>query len=101
MVIAVCSLALVVDTEGKRVRCALGSVGPFAIRAHEAEAFISAQVDWSSVSLPDRNSATRFAELVASAARPIDDHRSTAEYRRHAIGVLARRALLRTLGGSP
>jgi CO/xanthine dehydrogenase FAD-binding subunit len=101
MVIAVCSLALVVDAEGKRVRCALGSVGPVAIRAHEAEAFISGQVDWSSVSLPDRDAATRFAELVASAARPIDDHRSTADYRRHAIGVLARRALLRTLGGAP
>jgi CO/xanthine dehydrogenase FAD-binding subunit len=31
--------------------------------------------------------------MVAAAASPIDDHRSTAAYRRHAIGVMAARAL--------
>ena len=34
-----------------------------------------------------------FAERVAEAARPIDDVRGTAAYRRHGLGVLARRAL--------
>ncbi|MCF3965024.1 hypothetical protein L1885_25910, partial [Streptomyces fuscigenes] len=34
-----------------------------------------------------------FAELVAGACNPIDDVRGTARYRRHAIGVLARRQL--------
>ena len=36
-----------------------------------------------------------FTELVRRAARPIDDHRSTADHRRHSVGVLAGRLLRR------
>jgi CO/xanthine dehydrogenase FAD-binding subunit len=35
----------------------------------------------------------RFAALVAAAASPIDDVRGTAGYRRHALGVIAGRAV--------
>jgi CO/xanthine dehydrogenase FAD-binding subunit len=35
----------------------------------------------------------QFADLVASAAQPIDDVRGTAAYRRHGCQVLARRAI--------
>jgi CO/xanthine dehydrogenase FAD-binding subunit len=41
--------------------------------------------------------AYEFGERVATEARPIDDHRSTAAYRRHAVSVLARRLLVRAL----
>jgi CO/xanthine dehydrogenase FAD-binding subunit len=36
----------------------------------------------------------RFADLVTGAARPIDDVRGTAAYRRHALRVLAQRSHL-------
>ena len=44
-----------------------------------------------------RADASTFAELVAEAASPIDDVRGTARYRRHALQVLAARALKRVL----
>jgi CO/xanthine dehydrogenase FAD-binding subunit len=41
--------------------------------------------------------AAEFADRVAAESSPIDDHRSTAEYRRHAVAVLAKRLLERAL----
>jgi len=94
MVIAVASSSLVVDDRQRQVRLALGSVGPVIIRCPEAEALVAAEGDFAT----GRIRATvvaQFAELARRAARPIDDHRSTAEYRRHAVGVLAARQLRR------
>ena len=42
---------------------------------------------------PAKPALTRFGELVDAAARPIDDVRGTAAYRRHALSVLGRRTL--------
>jgi CO/xanthine dehydrogenase FAD-binding subunit len=85
MVIAIASACLAVDRPSGTVRLALGSVGPVIIRCTEAEALAAV----------DPTAVTRFAELAAAAARPIDDHRATAAYRRHAVGVLAGRLLRR------
>jgi CO/xanthine dehydrogenase FAD-binding subunit len=92
MVIAVASLAFAVDADGRTVRCALGSVGPVPLRARQAETWLAERVDWDRMTLTDPAAPSHFAALVAEAARPIDDHRSTAEYRRHAVRVLAARA---------
>lgn len=94
MVIAVASSALAVDLAGRSVRVALGSVGPVIIRCREAEAWVADRVDWAD-GLVDDAVISEFGERCASEARPIDDHRSTAAYRRHAIGVLTRRQLRR------
>ena len=89
MVIAVASFALDVDPSG-RVGAAIGSAGPTVLRAPEAESFLAAAVAADAV---DDAVAARFGELCAAAARPIDDVRGTAAYRRHAVGVMARRAV--------
>jgi len=93
MVIAVCSLALAIWPERRAVRVCLGSAGPTPLRAPEAEALADAGLDWDGLGPLDDAVTARFGELVAGAAQPIDDVRGSAAYRRHAIGVLARRTL--------
>jgi CO/xanthine dehydrogenase FAD-binding subunit len=80
MVIAVCSLAVVVDRERGELRGAYGSASP-------VPALVRAPLA----------AASRFPDLVARAATPIDDVRGTARYRRHALRVLAARGLERCL----
>jgi len=74
--------------EGKigGARITLGSVAPTIIRAPEAEAALVGQ------SLTDAVIA-EAAKLAAQAARPIDDVRGSAAYRRYAVEVYTRRAL--------
>lgn len=96
MVISVASVCLVHDRATASVRIALGAVGPTIIRAHEAESWLAAQVDATTTLPADEGIASEFARRVAAEARPIDDHRSTAAYRRHAIQTLARRLYLRS-----
>ncbi len=98
MVIAVADVALIVDRAGRNVRVAMGSVGPTVLRAPDAEAFANATIDWTSGAVPDAEAVcAEFGALVAAASRPIDDHRSTAAYRRRGIEVLASRAMARVL----
>ncbi|MBV9445956.1 MAG: FAD binding domain-containing protein [Streptosporangiaceae bacterium] len=93
MVIAVCAFALELRVAASQVGTGIGSAGPTPLRAVEAEEFLAARLPWDSPG-PLADSLTReFGALVAAAARPIDDVRGTAEYRRHALTVLARRTL--------
>jgi CO/xanthine dehydrogenase FAD-binding subunit len=97
MVIAVCSLALSLEPERRRVGTGIGSAGPTPLVAWHAERFLEGVLEseglWESRGPLGAPAADRFAELVAAAAQPIDDVRGSAAYRRHALGVLARRAL--------
>jgi CO/xanthine dehydrogenase FAD-binding subunit len=80
MVIAVCSLAVVADRERAELRAALGSSAP-------GVPLVTAPI----------GDAESFPERVADAANPIDDVRGTAAYRRHALRILAQRAVERCL----
>jgi CO/xanthine dehydrogenase FAD-binding subunit len=92
MVIAVCSFALALDPVRRTVGTGIGSAGPTPLRATEAESF-GAELPWDAREpLPD-SAVRRFGELVGAAARPIDDVRGSAAYRRHALSVLGGRTL--------
>ncbi len=99
MVISVAGVAVVTDVAARAVKVGLGSVGPTPLRAPDAEAWVAGEVDWAARRLAGDREAVcaEFGRRVAAAARPIDDHRSTADYRRHAVEVCARRALDRVL----
>ncbi len=93
MIIAVCSFAVDVDHAQRRVGTGIGSAGPTPLGAPDAERFAEGELDWASRRPPSEAAMMRFGELVAAAARPIDDIRGTAAYRRQALSVLARRCL--------
>ena len=98
MVIAVASMALVIDRARRRVGIALGSCGPTIIRASDAERFVAGLLEssgWGRPLLLSDGARVEVGRLVAAAARPIDDVRGTAAYRRHVLSVIAGRAIAR------
>jgi CO/xanthine dehydrogenase FAD-binding subunit len=96
MVISTASACLVRDSDEGFVSIALGSVGPTIIRAHNAEAWLMKTTSLRAGAQLEASVAQEFGRRVSLESRPIDDHRSTADYRRHAIGVLAQRLLTRS-----
>lgn len=96
MVISVASVCLAVDASARSIRLALGSVGPTIIRCSRAERLASAGLANSASWHVPEDLARRVAETAADESSPIDDHRSTAAYRRHAVAVLTRRLLDRS-----
>lgn len=69
-------------------RIAVGAVGPVILRASDVEeALVGAQ--------PDGETFAGVAAELARRAKPRDDVRASAEYRRHLVGVMVARALTR------
>lgn len=95
MVISVASCCLVVDRTLGLIKVALGAVGPTIIRCRETEQWLASQIDLKTISAVEPNLLKEFGERIANESKPIDDHRSTATYRRHAVATLSRRLLMR------
>jgi CO/xanthine dehydrogenase FAD-binding subunit len=96
MVIAVAAFGLALHPDRRAVGTGIGSAAPTPRRAPEAEEFLAGELDAAGLwetrgALPD-SLARAFGERVAGATAPIDDVRGSAAYRRHSLGVLARRA---------
>ncbi len=92
--ISVLSVALSVtcDSQGKcsQARIALGAVAPRPVRAYEAENALHGE-------RLTHDLATHAGRLAGRAARPIDDIRGTAAYRRQVVEVLVRRLALQAV----
>lgn len=97
MVIAVCAFGLALHPRTRTIRTGIGSAAPTPVRATAAEEFLAAALEeggfWESGRPVPPSVAKQFAELAAGACNPIDDVRGSAKYRRHAVGIMARRTL--------
>ncbi|WP_067721352.1 FAD binding domain-containing protein [Nocardia yamanashiensis] len=98
MVIAVTAFALALHPDQGRVGTGFGSAAPTPRAATAAARFLEDELSdtgrWESRAELAPATVTRFGELVAAAASPIDDVRGSARYRRHALSVMARRTLV-------
>jgi CO/xanthine dehydrogenase FAD-binding subunit len=95
MDIAVVGAGVSLTLDAGRSRCtgarvALAAVAPIPLLVPEAGAMLSDGI------LSEEH-FERAAALARSAARPISDMRGDADYRRHLVGVLVKRALRRAL----
>ncbi len=83
-----------VDAQGRwhNVRLSIGAAAPTAIRVHAAEAMLEGRV-------PDASELRSAAAATVECARPIDDLRASAWYRRRLIEVFMRELLDDIHGG--
>ncbi len=70
----------------KKARAVAGCVSPRACRSEKAEALLLGPIEKVERQLADAG------EALADAADPVDDLEGGADYKRHLIGVLLRRA---------
>jgi carbon-monoxide dehydrogenase medium subunit len=71
-------------------RIALGAVAPTAIYAREAQTFLEGKA-------PTDENLAEAGRIAVTEAKPIDDFRASASYRRHLIETLTYRALKRSV----
>ena len=83
---AVGAIVALEDGRCRMARLALGGVGPTPLRADAAEALLRG-------ASPDAAIIAAAARAAAESAEPAADLHASAEYRRHLVEVLARRAL--------
>ncbi len=97
MVEATCGVAVQVDPARRRVGVAHTGAAPVPRAVHGAAAFLAGALDeadlWERPAALPPAALAEFGVRVAADADPRDDLYGTAAYRRHAVGVLARRAL--------
>ncbi len=97
MVIAVAAFGIGLDPRTRTVGTGIGSAAPTPRRAPEAERFLAGALAeaglWESRADLPGPVIREFAERVKAAAQPVDDVRGSAAYRRHALAVMASRAL--------
>lgn len=80
------AVSLTLDADGtcSAARVALAAVAPTPVAVPEAEAaLVGGPIDSAALD--------RLARVAREAARPIDDKRATASYRRHVTGILVQR----------
>ena len=91
------ALVLELDDDGgaiREARCAVGCVSPTPCRSAAAEGLIAGPADSVEQRLQEA------ADALADEASLTDDREGSAEYKRHLIGVLLRRAEKKCLNGN-
>jgi carbon-monoxide dehydrogenase medium subunit len=79
-------IALDARSRCRHARVAVGGAAPHAFRATDAEAALQGEGRSPGV-------LARAGQRAAGAARPVGDHRGSAEYRREMVEVMAARAI--------
>jgi len=94
------SMALLADEHARNIRLALGNAGAKAMRAREAEDYANQSIAWDRREVSCKV-AEEFGSIAAEHCAPVSDVTAGADYRRHAVKVMARRLLSRIFEEPP